>query len=1140
MIMALQLILGSAGSGKSHYIYEKIIRESMEKPTENFLILVPDQFTMQTQIEMASRHPRKGLLNIDVSSFTRLAHRLFMETGYQVPPVLEDMGKTMVLKRVAQKKKDELHVLGRKMQRPGYIREAKSMLSEFMQYDVSPGDLENIGQSINGNTLLREKLKDMEILYRGFEEFLSEHYVTSEEILDLLCRVIPLSSSMKGTTVVLDGFTGFTPIQNRLIGALLRHCPQVYITLTLDDGEDPFGKCSMHRLSYMTKKTIRSLCQLAREEKVFVDEPVRISDSDRDRYGEREDLRFLKKQLFRFERKVFADEPKHIQTFTCDNPAKEMEEVSRRISRLVREKEYRYRDIAVITGDLETYGWEARQAFEKAGIPCFVDSRRTVLSNPLAEAIRAILDMESSSFSYESVFRYLRSGISDLTEAEIDELENYCLALGIKGRKTWENRFFAHSQYMDPARVPVMEALRLRIMEKIGPFTEAMHAKDRTVGRCCRALYDLLVSLHAQQQMEGKRQQFEQRGELVLAREYAQMYRSVMDLMDKMVEILGDEPISLRDFAQLMDEGLSELRIGIIPPTADQVLVGDVERTRVKAVKALFFVGVNDQVIPGGVSAGGLLSENDRDTLASLDMELAPSPREAMFIQKFYLYLHLTKPSEMLTVSYAVSSAKGEQTGPAYLFGTLTRLFPELRVLHIGSLKNVCDMENRADAKRLLVECMKGLSPELFTEETKELLAWFLGQPDGKRQIDRLVKAAASSEHPDMISQAAARALYGDQLMNSVSRIERYAACAYAHFLQYGLRLKEREEYTFRTLDLGIILHACVETFGNLAREAGYTLCTVPEEKEEELIHICLEQVMETYGNQILLSTARNRYMAKRVEKLLRRSIWAIKEELKDSDFEPAGFEVSFDSGSFLDSMCLPLSEDDRMYLMGKIDRIDLYSENGQILVRIVDYKSGSKSFDLEDFYYGLQLQLILYLKAAMEMQQKEHPHMTVEPAAMLYYQMKDPLIEKNEGTNLEDERLKELKMSGLVSAEEQIYLHLDRNLEPGCRSRMLPMERKKDGALSARSSAADARQFAALTEYAAKKAVQIGREILQGKAEKNPYQKGERTACDFCAYSEACGFDTRLNSCSVRPLRKQNKDWLWQEILDGRVYDGK
>lgn len=1135
--MALQLILGSAGSGKSHFIYEKIIRESIDRPDEDFLVLAPDQFTMQTQIELASRHPSGGLFNIDVSGFTRLAHRLFMETGYQLPPVLEDMGKTMVLKRVAQKEKDSLRILGQKLQRPGYIREAKSMISEFMQYDIEPEDLKKAGETLENNAALQEKLRDMEVLYRGFRDFLEEHYVTAEEIPELLCRVIPQSSRMKKTTVVLDGFTGFTPIQNRLIGVLLQNCPQVYITLTLDSGEDPFGKCSMHRLSFMTKKAIRSLCRLAREEKIPVEEPIRIPDSKQGRYGDREDLRFLERQLFRFGRKSFTKEPEHIRLFESDSPAAEMEEVSRRISRLVREDGYRYRDIAVITGDLETYGWEARRAFMKADIPCFLDSRRTVLSNPLAECIRAALDVQTSNFSYESVFRYLRSGLSGLTKSEIDELENYCLALGIRGRKTWENRFFAHSQNMDPARVPALDELRIRFMETMQPFTEAIHEKGRTVGSSCKALYELLVSLHAQQQMEERRQHFEEQKEPALAKEYAQMYHSVMDLLDKLVEILGDEPVSLRDFAQLMDEGLAELRIGIIPPTADQVLVGDVERTRVKAVKALFFVGVNDQVIPGNAAGGGLLSEADRDTLAGLDMELAPSPRETIFIQKFYLYLHLTKPSDLLTVSYAVNSAKGEPTGPAYLFGTLTRLFPTLSMPHIAAMREVRDVENRADANRLLVDCMKGISREMFTGETRELMAWFLGRAEGKQKIERLLAASQTMEHTDVISQSVARVLYGDQLMNSVSRIERYAACAYAHFLQYGLRLKEREEYTFRTLDLGIILHACVEVFGNLAKESGYTLCTVPEEKEEELIRVCLKQVMETYGNQILLSTARNRYMAERVEKLLRRSIWAIKEELKDSDFEPAGFEVSFDSGSFLDSMCLPLSRDDRMYLMGKIDRIDLYRENGRILVRIVDYKSGSKSFELEEFYYGLQLQLILYLKAAMEIEQKEHPDMAVEPAAMLYYQMKDPTIEKKEGQDTEKERLRELRMNGLVSAEEQIYLHLDRNLEPGCRSRMLPLERKKDGTLSARSAAADAEQFAALTDYAARKAVQIGREILEGRAEKNPYRRGERMACDFCGYSEACGFDARRQNCTVRQLKKQDKDWLWQEILDGRVY---
>ncbi len=1138
--MSLQLLLGSAGSGKSHYIYEKIIEESLEKPEENFLVLVPDQFTMQTQIEMASRHPRGGLFNIDVSSFNRLAYRLIQETGYDLPPVLEDMGKTMVLKRVAQKKKKELGVLGNQVQRLGYIREVKSILSEFMQYDQEPEALAEAAEHLEKYPLLQEKLRDLEVLYRGFREYIATHYVTSEELLDILCQVIPQAESMTRTTIVLDGFTGFTPIQNRLLMAFLQCCPRVYVTLTLDPGEDPFGKNSMQRLSWMTKKTIHSLCHMAAENHIEIEEPVRIQGGAADRFTGKADLNFLEKHLFRFGRSVYEPEPEHIRAFEADSPSVEMEEVARRISRLVREEGYRYRDIAVVTGDLDSYGWETVRAFQKAEIPCFLDSRRSVLTNPLAECIRSVLEIQSSGFSYESVFRYLRSGLSNLKESEVDELENYCLALGIRGRKTWSKRFIAHSQHMDPARVPVMESLRQRFMEKIEPFTEAMHEGGRTVRSCCEALYALLLSLDVQQKMENRRKRFEEEGNQALAREYAQLFRCVMDLLDKMVEILGEEPISLKDFCQLVEEGLGELRIGIIPPTADQVLIGDVERTRLKAVKALFFVGVNDQVIPGGAAGGGLLSESDREVLEGMDMELAPSPRENMFIQKFYLYLHLTKPSQLLTVSYGVNSAKGDQTGPAYLFGTLKHLFPAMKMPHVGVLQAVDQVENRADAHNLLVRSVKQVRQGAFLPETKELFSWFLQTPTGRERLERLLTASRMQNHGDVISQGAARALYGEQLMNSVSRIERYAACAYAHFLQYGLRLKEREEYTFRNLDLGNILHACVERFGRLAAEEGYTLRTVPEEREEELIRRCLKEIEGEYGNQILQSSARNQYMAERVKKLLKRSLWAIREELKDSDFEPAGFEVSFDGGSFLDSMSFSLKDKGTMYLKGKIDRIDLYQEEGRLLVRIVDYKTGSKSFELEDFYYGLQLQLILYMKAALEMEQKACPGKQVEPAAMLYYQMKDPLVDRKEGQDPEAERLKALRMNGLVAAEENIYLHLDRNLEPGSRSRMLPLERKKDGSLSARSSAVDGEQFAALTDYAAKKAVQIAQEILEGRAEKNPYQKGETTACDFCSYREACGFDPRRGDCAARQLKKQSKDWLWEEILEGRIYEDK
>lgn len=1135
--MALQLILGSAGSGKSHYIYEKIIQASIERANEQFLILVPDQFTMQIQMEMAARHPRGGLFNIDVSSFTRLAYKLFMETGCQLPPVLEDAGKTMVLKRVAQKKKVQLSVLKNQISRPGYIREVKSLLSECMQYDIQPEDLENVRKNLEKNPMLQEKLEDVEILYRGFQEFMDSHYVTTEEVLDQLCRVIPLSDSIKHTTIVLDGFTGFTPIQNRLIGTLLTCCPMVYVTLTLDEREDPFGRSGLQELSWMTKKTVAALCHIAREEKVPIEDVIRIPSHGADRFGDCTDLRFLEKHLFRYDRAVYKKKPEHIQLFVCDRPATEMEEVSRRIHRLVREKGYRYRDIAVITGDLESYGFEAVRAFTKAQIPCFLDSRRHVLANPLVECIRAVLAIQSSSFDYESMFRYLRTGLSNLATEEIDELENYCLALGIRGRKSWENRFYAHSQRMDPGRVPALEEMRGRVMTVLAPFTEAMHSRKRTVKSCCEALYVFLLSLDAQTKMEKKRQEFEECGEAALAREYAQIYRAVMDLLDKMVEILGEEPVSIRDFAQLMEEGLMELRIGIIPPTADQVLIGDVERTRLKSLKALFFVGVNDQVIPGGLSSGGLLSETDRDTLEQMAVELAPSPRETIFIQKFYLYLHLTKPSSYVSVSYAASSAKGEQTGPAYLFGTLRRLFPTLRLEAVQPPERISQIETEVDAKALLLQLIKRPGGAALTAEEKELFGFLLQKPENQAKIDTLLEAAKNTPHTDRISQAVARVLYGDQLMNSVSRIERYAACAYAHFLQYGLQISEREEYSFRPVDLGILLHACMELFGRLAGKEGYTLKTIPPERENELISQCLSQVMEEYGNQILLSSARNRYMGKRIEKLLRRSLWAIREELKDSDFEPAGFEISFDSQSFLDSMCLQLSETGRMYLRGKIDRMDLYRDSGQVLVRIVDYKSGNTSFSLEDFYYGLQLQLILYMKAALEIEKGHHPDKKTSPAAMLYYQMQDPLIEAGEDDPAEVLRLKTLRMNGLVSSDEKVYCHLDNRLEPGCKSRMLPLERKKDGSLSARSSAIDEEQFQALTDYAVKKAVQIGQEILSGAAGKNPCRQGERTACDFCAYQEVCGFDTRLAGCTFRQLKKQNKDWLWQEILDGRIY---
>ncbi len=1132
--MSLQFILGGAGSGKSRFLYETIIQESMAHPDRQYRILAPDQFTMQIQIEMARLHPRGGLLNIDVLSFNRLAYHIFREVGCQTPPVLEDMGKIFVLQRVAQAKRKELAVLGSQIDKSGCIQEIKSLVSELMQYEIGPDDLADIQKGLTGRPLLEEKLGDIRILYDGFKEFLENHYVTSEEILELLCDVLPEAESMKDATVALDGFIGFTPIQNRLLGVMLGCCRKVYVTVTMDGGEDVYSRGSMHDRFWKSRKTIHELLKKAGSAGAAVEEPVRMERTPacEKRLIKTPALEFLNHHLFCFGSDVYEGEQEEIQILEASGPQEEMEEAARRIRRLVREEGYHYRDIAVIAGDLEKYGWEAERAFTRAEIPCFIDARHTALMNPMVECIRALWDMQVTGFSYESVFRYLRCGLSELLEEEVDELENYCLALGIRGRKAWEQPFLRHSSHMDPARVPEMEALRIRFMEEVGSFTEAIRTAGRTVETCCCALYEFLVSLSVQQKLEARRRQFEAEGEAAMAREYAQVYRTVMDLLDKLVEILGDEKISLKDFRQLMETGLQGLCIGIIPPTADQVQVGDVVRTRLSQVKALFFVGVNEDSIPGKGGGSGILSESDRDLLEKMAVELAPTAREELYIQKFYLYLHLTKPSHLLTLSYSRSSASGNPIGPAYLVGALQKLFPGLTVEPVREPEGGRGVWHREDGRRLLIAGMRRLDDRPAPGWWRELLAWFIRVEDWQEEARRLFHAAFYRKEQDKIGSAVAKALYGGVLQNSVSRIERYAACAYAHFLQYGLQLKEREEYAFRPLDMGNILHGALERFARLAHERGFTFASVPPEEVEALLAEALRRTVEEYGGQILDGSSRSRYHVDRAANILRRSIRALQEELADSDFEPVGFEVDFDHQAFLDGMMLRLSEEERMFLRGKIDRLDTCEDGENLYVRVIDYKSGNTSFDFEAFYYGLQLQLVLYLRAAMELAEREHPGRRVEPAAILYYHMKDPLVEAKNEPEAETQRRKELRLNGLVASDECILKHLDRTLEPGKKSRLLPVEVNKSGELSGRSQAVGRERLAALTDYAADKAARIGQEILEGHVEQNPYQRKNRTACSLCGCREACGFDERLPGCEFRRLKEMDDGVIWEEVF--------
>ena len=676
--MPLKFVFGPSGSGKSSYLYQHVIQESMKYPERNYIVLVPEQFTMQTQKDLVMMHERKGIMNIDVLSFARLAYRVFEETGGGGLPVLDDEGKNLILRKIAGDYESELKMLGGHMKKQGYISEVKSVISEFTQYDIGEDEIERVMESAGESSRLYYKLADIRLLYRGFTDYLREKYITKEELLDVLSCEVEKSERLKNSTVVLDGFTGFTPVQDRLLGELMRHCREVIVTVTMDRRGNPYVYEHPYQLFALSKQMVTSLLQIAKQNKIPVEEPVELYDHVPWRFKEQEALAFLEKHLFRYGAGAYEKEQEQVKLHLAKNPREEAYAVAEQVRRMMREDRYRLRDIGVIVSDMDVYADHLKQAFIKYDIPFFMDHKRSILLNSFVEYIRSVLHMAEQSFSYESVFRFLRTNLAGFTYEEIDELENYVIGLGIKGYKHWQEKWTRKLRGMAQEDLDKMNHYRRQLVEKVDGLIYVLRQRRKTVADITRAIYEFMVQENLQVRLAEQEELFKAKGELALAREYAQIYRIVIELFDKFVELLGDEQVSLSEYCKLLDAGLEEARVGVIPPEVDQVVIGDMQRTRLKDIKALLFAGANDVYLPGALLRTGLLSELDREKFAREKLTLSAGGKEKAYVQKFYLYLNLTKPSEKLDIYYSKVSADGKSVRPSYLIQELQKLFPKL------------------------------------------------------------------------------------------------------------------------------------------------------------------------------------------------------------------------------------------------------------------------------------------------------------------------------------------------------------------------------------------------------------------------------------------------------------------------------
>ena len=1122
--MSLQFIFGNSGSGKSTYLYQQILKEAKAHPEKNYLILVPEQFTMSTQRELVRLQSAHAIMNVDVLSFARLAYRVFDELGKENLMVLEETGKNLVLRKIAEEKRDALKVLGGNINKMGYIGEVKSLISEFSQYNITPDVLQEFLSYKEMSETLHMKLEDVLVLYKGFREFLEGKFITSEEILSLLCEVAEESAIIRDSVIVFDEFTGFTPIQNNLVRKLFTVAEKLMVSVTMDYREDFYHCRGDHELFAMSKKTVKTLLTMADELHVQVEEPVVLKEGWR--YAgndltsaekpQRKALHFMEQNLFRPWNKKFQGETEEIQMSLHRNPKEELFYIANEIGALVRKNGYQYKDIAVVTGDVNLYANYVPETFEQYGIPFFIDQTKNILYHPLVEFVRAALEIVENGFAYESMFRFLRCGLCGFDEEQIDILENYVLAKGIRGYKKWQSTWtFVHGDATD--EMLELNQIRAQVVQLLTPLHEAFLASNANVREVTTALYNLLVTLEIERQMKEKEDAYTAAGDFVKAKEYGQIYRILIDLLDKVVALLGEETITAREYADILDAGFDAAKVAVIPPGNDKVTIGDIERTRLQHVKVLFFVGVNDGVVPKSENKGGIISQFEREMLGEAQLELAPGARERVFIQKFYLYLNMTKPSDRLYITLSKVNAEGKALRPSYLTGTIQKMFPDVEMVEAPQVRG---SEQILTPESGLEFFLQGLQEKSEPEFWNALTNWYLKDERFREQVQTLLNAAYDSYTEEPISHAVTKALYGTTLENSVTRLERFASCAFAHYLQYGLGLKERELLQFASVDMGNIYHEVLEHFSKQVEESEYSWFDMPEEVANAFVEKAMEETIAGYKGADAFENSRNRYLLSRMKHTLYCTVWALIHQVKKGHFVPSEFEVSFSGYSDFNAIRFNLSEEEKMNLRGRIDRVDTYENDDKIYVRIIDYKSGNTSFSLLNLYHGLQLQLVVYMNAAMELVGKKHPDKQIEPAGIFYYHVKHPMVDGVGNESDEEIRgalLEQLKLNGLVNENPEVYREMDTELAGS--STVIPVGLKADGSLKAASKVASAEDFSVISQFVNKKITETGQRIFAGDVAMKPYQLDKQSGCDYCPYHAVCGFDSRLPGHGYRKL---------------------
>lgn len=1155
--MSLQIIYGTAGTGKSTYIFQKIQEklnrqyknEKEESDTNNtkvnsaetkipstpIKIITPEQFSFTAEQKLLGFAPSNSVLTAEVITFNRMAYRILEEVGGKTKSHLSSSGRAMLLDDILLTQKNDFTFLGKTDENVDMIA---TQLTELKKHNVSIDNLKEITANMQ-NTYLKKKLQDVYNIYEAYTTRVQKQYIDENDGLTILAEKLDDSIQFKNCDIYLDEFVGFTLQEYDVLRKLIKYSETVTVTICADNLN--FNTNPDQDIFYSNKQTAARLIKIANEENVKIKEPVNLNFEQNQLNTSLEHInlainhsankvnRFHTPELQHLAENMsapfytkYAKEVQYISLFLANNPYSEIEHVAIEITKLVKEQHYRYEEIAIITKDIATYGCLCKAIFRRYQIPVFIDEEKDLSENVLIKWMLSLLDIFVKNWSYEAVIGYVKTGFTNLEQYEISMLENYSLKFGLKGNN-WYAKDWKFYEETEEEQQIILHAKK-QVIVPLLQFKENLKGV-KTVKQITQSLYKFMVDNHIPEILEEKIAHLQEEGEIERANEYINSWNIVRDLLKELIHILGGEQITFERYSKILKMGFKSSHLGAIPGTADQVIMGDTDRSRSHKVKAVFIIGLNDGSFPSNHKDEGFIDDQDREMLKSQGIELAKGTTEQLYDDQFNIYKAFTTAEEKLYLSYVSSDAEGKSLRPSIMLNKIKRMFP--------TLKEESDVVERKSEILLKYTTFDELLVQLrkFQEGEEIDKIWFqiyrYYQNYEPEKLQQSLQALQYKNVPGKLEQTNLEKLYGNTLKTSVSRLEQYEACAFSYYLKYGLKLKEQNTFKVEAIDTGNFMHEVIDSFFYYLEENQFSVKDLSEEQIKTITQEIVEEKLTLKKYDIFQSIPKYRVLAQRLKKVIVRSMQFIVNSLKYSEFEVLGHELEFKQGKEYPPITFELSNGKKVEITGKIDRIDIAKTPDGNYIRIIDYKSSVKNIDLNEVLAGLQLQLLTYLDAACKMEE-------VLPAGVFYFPLIDPILNCDKQVaeeQIKEELQKQFKMKGLILADVNVVKKMDTNLTYG-NSNIVPAYINKEGEVSDKASTLNRKQFESLQTYMEKIIKQISNEILDGNINIEPYYhiQNKKTPCEYCNYKSICQFNQTTPN-SYRYITNASKEYVLEQM---------